>query len=306
MLLREQLYVVTLAKEKTISDAARKLYITQPALSSFISKLEKNIGHPLFDRRNGEFIPTFLGEKYIEAAEEMIKIQEKYNLEQSLISQNCFGRLRIGVQTRRSPQIIHKIILMFRKNYPNIKVSFEESNNSTLYNMLFNNEIDMMICSLSQRRENLFYEKIYDEKILLSICKNDKVADYAKDISEKYKEISLHDLKDSLIILPHKGQSLREDMDRVFKDNNFIPNEIMEIRSIETITKLVSINLGVGVTRESYTKNISSENVSYYSIKGKNNYQTELVVACHKSSAESLDFLKMIKDIKETIIENDH
>ena len=61
-------YVIAIAEEKSISAAARKLYITQPALTKHINKLEKRLGTELFERNSSPVTITAAGEIFLEYA----------------------------------------------------------------------------------------------------------------------------------------------------------------------------------------------------------------------------------------------
>ena len=65
MELKEQRYVCTLAEYGNLTRAADRLYISQPALSIYISNLEKHLGTPLFDREGKKFELTKAGERYV-------------------------------------------------------------------------------------------------------------------------------------------------------------------------------------------------------------------------------------------------
>ena len=69
-------YVYMIYKERSFTKAAEKLYVSQPALSLAITKLEKRLGYPLFERRGKECVPTEYGEKYIAAIERIKRIQD--------------------------------------------------------------------------------------------------------------------------------------------------------------------------------------------------------------------------------------
>ena len=69
-------YVYAIYKERSFTKAAEKLYVSQPALSLAITKLEKRLGYPLFERRGKECVPTEYGEKYIAAIERIKRIQD--------------------------------------------------------------------------------------------------------------------------------------------------------------------------------------------------------------------------------------
>ena len=69
-------YVYTVYEEKSFTKAAQKLYVSQPALSGAIKKLEIELGYPIFDRGGKEVTPTELGMKYIKAVQEILVIQK--------------------------------------------------------------------------------------------------------------------------------------------------------------------------------------------------------------------------------------
>ncbi|MEG2733325.1 MAG: LysR family transcriptional regulator, partial [Clostridium sp.] len=81
MNLKEQQYVCALAEQQNITRAAEKLFISQPALSIYIGNLEKMLGVKLFERVGKRFILTYVGEKYVEKAREMLRLEEEFGEE---------------------------------------------------------------------------------------------------------------------------------------------------------------------------------------------------------------------------------
>lgn len=303
MNLKEQSYVCKLAETGSITKAADELYISQPGLSLYISNLENNLGVKLFTRSKSAYVLTYIGEKYVERAKTMLKLQNEFNLELSSLSKGVTGRLRIGVQLRRSPYIIPEIVKEFNEKYSNIELVFKESNTKGLEQMLDNNIIDMIICSSSGKKANLDYLYVFDDNLLLAVNKFNKITKKAKSIvGDKYMWIDLEELKEAKFILPHKGQSMRESSDAMFKGGGFIPKEIMEIRNIETIMNLVSKDFGIGFNRISYISHMDYiKNVSYFSVVQEKSV-SELVISYPKPNNDIPNFMEMISFIKQIII----
>ena len=69
-------YVLTIARKKNMTKAAEELYVSQSSLSQYLSRLEQEIGVPLFIRAKGELLLTPAGELYVEAARKVIQIQK--------------------------------------------------------------------------------------------------------------------------------------------------------------------------------------------------------------------------------------
>ncbi len=85
MNLKEQLYVCTLAESGSLTQAAKQLFISQPALSLYISNLENTLGARLFDRIGKQFVLTQIGELYVETAAEMLRLKDHFDTEFSEI-----------------------------------------------------------------------------------------------------------------------------------------------------------------------------------------------------------------------------
>ncbi|MFB0917993.1 MAG: LysR family transcriptional regulator, partial [Clostridiaceae bacterium] len=81
MELKEQRYVVTLADTGNLTKAAKKLNISQPALSLYIKNLENSYGEQLFSRQNRRLKPTYFGELYIEKARQILRIGNDFKEE---------------------------------------------------------------------------------------------------------------------------------------------------------------------------------------------------------------------------------
>ena len=71
-------YAYTVYKEESFTRAAEKLYISQPALSLTIKKLESEIGYPIFERCGKKITLTHIGKKYIDAIEEIMRVKNRF------------------------------------------------------------------------------------------------------------------------------------------------------------------------------------------------------------------------------------
>lgn len=305
MNLKEQLYVCTLAEEGNMSKAAKKLFISQPALSLYINNLEKIIGTKLFIRKDNSYTLTYIGEKYVAKAKEMLLLEHEFNVELHNFNIGKSGRLRIGVQSRRSPYIVAEIASYFKDNYPAIELVFKESYTDMLEAMLENYELDIIIYSCMKRRKNLNYVHVFNDNLFLAVNSASNLRRKAKwGEKSNFQYIDIKDLRDETIILPQKGQSIRDVCDRLFEKEDIKPEKIIEIRNVETIMKLVSANLGVGFNRVSYINYMSYiKNVEYYNVL-QDEITSELVIAYHSISMEINDFDRMINSIKEIVSVN--
>ena len=98
---RELEYIKTVADEKSISSAARKLYIAQPSLSQSLQRIEENLGAKLFNRTPSGLTLTYAGERCYQMACQVLKIYSDFEAEISDINQLKTGRIVMGTTNRR-------------------------------------------------------------------------------------------------------------------------------------------------------------------------------------------------------------
>ena len=75
---RTMQYFQAIANERNISRAAEKLYISQPSLSRFLSRLEQRLGGELFQRQTDRLVPTALGECFLSYIQEAQRLNSRY------------------------------------------------------------------------------------------------------------------------------------------------------------------------------------------------------------------------------------
>lgn len=89
MMQRHIEYVLTIAREGSITAASRKLYVSQPSLSQTIRLIERNLDAEIFNRRTEPISITPAGKMYIEAAQKVLAIEEALRKEIGRMNQNA-------------------------------------------------------------------------------------------------------------------------------------------------------------------------------------------------------------------------
>ena len=161
--LREQKYVCTLAELGNLTRAAERLYISQPALSIYITNLDKNHGTPLFDRSGKKFTLTYAGEQYVKRAEKMLELEREFNEEIEKISRETAGRIRLGISQRRGCFFLPPVIAEYERRWPEIDLVIREGNLTDLGEMFKNGEIDMIVLNRIYVKENMDTELLFRE-----------------------------------------------------------------------------------------------------------------------------------------------
>ena len=148
---REIEYVIVIAQEKTLSKAADRLFVSQPALSRFLLKLEDELGLPLFERRKRQLIPTYAGELYLATARSILQLQQKLEKELDALKEVDHGKLSVGITPGRGHTILPMILPDFRKQFPDYELRIFEEDVDTLERMLSDGTIEIAFFTMSEK-----------------------------------------------------------------------------------------------------------------------------------------------------------
>ncbi|MDF9841555.1 MULTISPECIES: LysR family transcriptional regulator [unclassified Paenibacillus] len=168
----EQLYhIVAIAQTGSISTAAERAYISQPALSSSVSKLEVELGVPLFKRTNQGVHPTEIGQAVIAKAMEAIDLLEDIKALAEENTRSMTGSIHLAVEPFISNTIMVNALTTFKYRHPNVNVLMKvgESNNN-LRDIAAGKAdfgVVMKSCSPGGERDLCFRELFRDRLVLL-------------------------------------------------------------------------------------------------------------------------------------------
>ena len=205
-------YVYEVYKEKSFSAAAKNLFVSQPALSSAIKKIEARLGITIFDRSSQPIALTEEGKVYIEAVERIRTIKQGLETRLSDISKLKTGHITVSGENYISSFIYPKIIIEFMERYGGIDIEMVESNSHDLQNQLLSEDVDLLIDYKFDTELYLSYP-LAEEHIILCVPKK-------LEINERLKEFQLtaRDIKNGKHLKPScGGVHLKE-----FKDETFV------------------------------------------------------------------------------------
>ncbi len=251
---RELTYITAVADNRSVTEAAKQLYISQPSLSYIISKVEEDMGVKLFDRKTNPISLTYAGEQYVKTARQILVMKDNLRRELSDIGHGQKGRINIGIPTERAGYMLPKVIGVFKKNYPNIEIYLQESKSEEIINNLMNDKI--AFCVLPGGDDFLpagtKTEYIYTERLFLVAAKGVITDDMVLNIDsvDGIPAVDFTKLSSFPFIIMKRGQYIRHKVDSIFKRYNFIPKECMEVSSCISATQLAGAGLGVTIVPE--------------------------------------------------------
>lgn len=144
-MLRDREYVYTVYQERSFSRAAQKLFISQPALSSKIKKVEERVGTPLFDRSTNPIGLTAAGQYYIEAVEQVMAVEEQLHAQLGQLAQRQEGTVTVGSSAYFCSYILPDLALRFQEQHPGCTVALLEGNTNDLTQCLQSGVVDLVL-----------------------------------------------------------------------------------------------------------------------------------------------------------------
>ncbi|MBR6689898.1 MAG: LysR family transcriptional regulator [Bacilli bacterium] len=225
------------ANSKSFLDASNKLFISQPAISKSMSKLEEDLGITLFYRANKGISLTPSGEtlyKYLKETKDLL-----LSCERVLVSMNDIeeGKIVIGIQSHIVRNYLMDKIADFRLNHPKISIELLDLSTSTLIESLQERKIDFIVDSAP-------IETVYNNVEIKPICSLSTC--FVKSVNNKSKIKNIKSLEKENLILPVSRSSLRKNLNKCFNEANVEINPILEFGTEELIIEATRRNLGVG------------------------------------------------------------
>lgn len=304
---RELIYIKTIAETKSISKAAKKLFIAQPSLSQAIQKIEESLGTKLFIRNHDGMTLTLAGEKYYLAAIEILNIYNDFQNEVTYINDLKRGRINVGITGFMGTYLLPRLIPLFTSKFPNIELYVNEMNSTLLEQALLDGTIDFAIMHNHPLKENksIHHEMIYRDPFLLVTKKNHNLSKFSK-IKEDYPYplIDLNLFKDERFIMLEKNKRIRQVCDIIFNIAGINPITSLTLQNYETARRIASTGFGVTLVPLQYIKIFEGQyDADYYFIDNNKYAFWDTCIATNPNmylSKASKVFIEMIVEYFKT------
>ena len=240
MEIRQLKAFLAIAEAKTFTAGARRVNVTQAAISMQIRQLEEEVGLQLFTRTPRRVILTEAGEYLLERARKILREHDSALAEIAEVAGAELGRLRIG--TASGTFAMHQlpwILIRLKEKYPNSDLTVSSGTSQKLVDRMMHGEIDIAFVSLPVDNANITTESIFSDEIVAIA--------HPKHPLAKDKYISAAALAGEDLILGEQGGNTRRMIDEFFNAANVKPNITMELSRQEAINLMVENNLGVGM-----------------------------------------------------------
>lgn len=239
MNLNELRYAVAVAQIRNFRRAAEKCFVTQPALSLAIQKLEDELGVQIFERSRTEVSVTPAGARIIEQAqrvlEEAARIPEIAKQGRDQLS----GPLRLGVIYTVGPYLLPELIPVLHRKAPNMPLEVEENLTANLDVLLRNGRIDVAILALPFAVPGIHTRVLYDEPFAVVVPKDHGWS--------KRSAIKPEELASEKVLMLASGHCFSNQVVEACPELHKEGREVLQGNSLETIRNMVASGLGITV-----------------------------------------------------------
>ena len=244
MTLNELKFIVALAKSRNFRKAAEVCFVSQPALSLAVKKLEDELGVLLFERSRNDVTMTAVGELVVEQATRVMEEAKRLKEIANQGNNQLAGPLKLGVIYSVGPYLLPEIIPILRKHAPEMPLIVEENLTSNLETQLRNGVIDVAIIALPFELSGVITMPLYEEEFVVVVPITHEWANR--------KVIDATELADEKVLLLNSGHCFSNQV--VQACPSLTRNgEILQGNSLDTVRNMVASNLGITVLPASAT-----------------------------------------------------
>lgn len=289
MTLRHMNIFVMVCKCNSITGAAKKLYLAQPAVSLAISEIEEYYGIKLFDRISKKLYITDVGKQFLSYA---IKITSQFEeMENEIKNWESVSSLKIGSSITIGTYLMPEIVKNFNSNYPEVSVNVLINNSRTIENKILENELDFALIEGLIHSKNILIKPFFNDKLVL-ICSNNHI------FTQK-SSVILDDLKNQKFLLREKESGTREIIDSIMASYGFYITPTWESTSTQAIIQAVINGIGISILPYQLVKReMHEEKIKIIPIE-KINFDRQFNIIYHKDkylTKSAYNFLELLKE----------
>ena len=254
---QEMKYIDMVYQKRSFSKAAQALYLTQPALSIAVQKVEAEIGMPLFDRARQPLELTEAGRIYVGKIQQIKALEEELKCQLNDLSELNTGYLRIGGSHYFNSYVLPPVLASYTARYPGIRLELVEAGSYELMAMLRDHEIDMTFSCQPASREAFVCHPAFQDMVLLAVPASFPVNHVLKDfalsgrdvLNKRHHEIAcpairLEAFADTPFILLTPGNNLYERSRHFFETAGIRPRIRLEVVQLVTAYHLARAGMG--------------------------------------------------------------
>ena len=274
------------AECESISKAAELNYISQPAISKAITKMEESLGTVLFNRNHRGVTLTDEGKVFYDELKSAFDIIKAGEDKLRSINELGIGRLRLGASSVLCKAMLLPYLKGFINENPHIKITIECQSSSRIHKMLMDGVIDVGLMVKPDNMTELSFISLGEKEDIFTETPN-----YLDNLALRNESDIFENA--NIMLLDSENVS-RHHVDKFFKENNIEPKHILEVSNMDMLIEFTKIGMGVScVVKQFVEKEIESGELKEIPLNSKINTR-EVGLAFVKTSRLNATMQKFI------------
>ncbi|AYB43902.1 LysR family transcriptional regulator [Paenibacillus lautus] len=229
-------YFQTVARTEHMTKAAQELHIAQPALSKTISRLEADVGVPLFDRHGGRIRLNTFGKLYLDKVERALRLLEEGQKEINDLAGLEHGSIHLATSTLDP---LSEPLSRFLAEHPDVNFQISQAGTDEMMKMMELGEVDLCFTSMDMEQSEWSQATVLREDVYLAVPQGHRLA--------VRKSINLNELENEAFI-GYKEEFIFQQMnDKFLKEAGITPRYVCRVDDPPAIASLVRAGLGVAL-----------------------------------------------------------
>lgn len=244
----------TVAKQGNISRAARELYISQPAITKAIQKLEASLSVTLFHRNSRGVVLTEEGSLLYKQVQVAFDAIEKGEEEISRMKQLDIGNLRIGVSTTLCKYMLLSYLKAFAEQHPHIKITIQCQSTFDTVKLLEDGKIDIGLIGKPDHIKQLFFQPAASIQDTFVTTKT-----YYDNLKLRSSTEQLDIFKEGNLMLLNEENITRRYIEQYFQTQGIEVNQVLEVSNMDLLIEFAKIGIGIAcVIKEFVTEELKN------------------------------------------------
>lgn len=281
-------HFISVSEHGNFTRAAKELFISQPALSRSIQRLEEELGQPLFERKPRSVELTDAGETFLERATQILALVKESKAE--ICDDGQRGRIRVAAIPTIAPYFLPELLRRFSTLRPLATLAVYESTTDELIKKLQVGDLDIGILALPIDHRELEVEELFDEELFLVLPIHHPLADQPV--------ISPDLLEPHPFVLLDEAHCLSDNVKSYCRRNSTHPVAVERVNQLVMVQELVSLGQGVSMIPAMARRLDLSETRVYRTIENPTPKRT-VVAAWNPYRYDS----RLMKEFRETLNE---
>jgi DNA-binding transcriptional LysR family regulator len=223
-------------RHRNLTRAAEELFLSQPAVSRRIDRLEKSLGLPVFERLGNALHLTEAGEALAKEAAELIGSAERIAEVVRARQTGERGRLRVGASTTPGLYLLPPVLLRFRARHPKVDVHYAVENSLHIEEKILRNDMDLGFVGAHLTHSALRLQPVFRDEVVLYAASSHPLA--------QRRSVLPRDLEHEICIVREPGSATRRLVDAWLRRNRTRLGHTIEVGCPEAAKVLVRAGLG--------------------------------------------------------------